>query len=163
MYRNFLDGKKLFFGLVLCNLGSNPKEHWGHSKKSIPIMSSFEDVTTPCVLRTASESTFRCLQNQCFGLRMPDKRNHHRMPSKFADGKPTWYQRSLGGRSILSVSNGTCEEAKSVDVLAPSKSLVKHHVESIQRFLHMQTCTYNDLLVEDESGIVTCRDRVPFW
>lgn len=80
------------------------------------------------------------------------------MLSESAHDRYKCYLSVLGGRSIVSVAGGSCEEAKNVEVLGPGKSVVHHHAEGIRRSLSLQTSTSSDLSVQQESWTVICRD-----
>lgn len=64
--------------------------------------------------------------------------------------------------SIMSVNDESCEKVKNVDRLLPGKSAFKHHVEGITRSSSLQSRTGNDILVDEASWTVICRDRVHF-
>lgn len=77
---------------------------------------------------------FGFLKKLCSWLRISDRRNHNVwFQNMLVNERPTCYLGVLGGRSIVSVANGSCEGAKNLDVLVHVRKVVTHHLEGIQR------------------------------
>lgn len=68
----------------------------------------------------------------------------------------------LGGRSIVLVGNGNCENGNNIDVLVPGRNIVEHHIESIPRSPNLEISTPEDLPGKHASWALICRDRVHF-
>lgn len=103
---------------------------------------------------------FCSLETLCSWLGMRDKRDHSSLLSKSSHDRQNCYLVVLGGRSIAAVSDESSEDAKTFNVLVPGKSVVEHHVESIQMTFSLQLSTRNDLPCQEASSTVVCGDLV---
>lgn len=132
------------------------------SKSSNLFLPSFEIVIPTHVVATAFVYTLTVWIRCALVLECVIRRDHYRMISKTAVDRHNHYLWYLGGRSTVSVANGTCEEAISNHVLVPGRSVVKHHTEGTQGSQTLQRSTFSELPDQDASWSLICRERVHF-